>query len=183
MKNLEKYIKQETSEFRVDQGDIYSNICFFRYFDITSEKVNLNKIEFSNVLVLSQTCDLCRESEEKNSILSVLVVPLFPLEEFKTGEHLSELDVKTEPNSKKLIDRYKKKEHIRYRIIEFDQEERIKYNIPDDLVVDFRYFFTADISQFNYEKYKVSLNSIFREDISQAFSSYLSRIGLPEVKK
>ncbi len=183
MKPCKKFIKQSAKEFRVDQGDIYSNISFFKCIDISSGNLNLNKLDFSNVLVLSQTCDLCRESEKGNSILSVLVVPLFPLEEFKLGKHLEGLGVETDSVSTKVIERYRKKEHVRYRIIDLDEEEKIKYHLEDSFVIDFRYFFTADISQFSRKKYKISLNNLFREDISQSFSNYLSRIGLPEIKK
>ena len=183
MKSCKKFIKQTAKEFRVDQGDIYSSISFFKCINVTEGNLNINKLDFSNVLVLSQTCDLCRESEKENSILSVLVVPLFPLEEFKEGKHLIELGVECEPAGNKVIDRYRKKEHVRYRIIDLDEEERIKYHLEDSFVVDFRYFFTADISQVSRRNYKISLNILFREDISQSFSSYLSRIGLPEIKK
>jgi hypothetical protein len=47
-------------------------------------------------------------------------------------------------------------------------------------VADFRYFFTADISQFSYKKYVTTVKPLIREKISQKFSNYLSRIGLPE---
>ncbi len=183
MKSLKKFIKQPTKEFRVDQGDIYSGISFFRCIDVSSDNLSINKLDFANVLVLSQTCDLCRESEKENSILSVLVVPLFPLEEFQAGKHLEALGMSVNPIPKKIIERYRKKEHIRYRIIDLEEEEKIKFHLEDSFVIDFRYFFAADINQFSRDKYKISLNNLFREEISQSFSNYLSRIGLPEVKK
>ena len=55
MKPCKKFIKQSAKEFRVDQGDIYSNISFFKCIDISSGNLNLNKLDFANVLVLSQT--------------------------------------------------------------------------------------------------------------------------------
>lgn len=183
MKPRKLLIRRSTRNFQVDQGDIFSSITFFRYFDIKDDAINLNKADFSNVLVLSQTCDLCRESEKSGSILSVLVVPLFTIEDYKSGRHLEELGIVEKPKDKGVIDKYRKKEHYRFRVLDFSDDEKIKYNLEDSFVIDFRYFFTADINQFNKKKYKVSLNELFREEISTAFSSYLSRIGLPDIKK
>ena len=183
MKPRKLLIKHSTKTFQVDQGDIFSSITFFRYFDIKDGAINLNKANFPNVLVLSQTCDLCRESEKSGSILSVLVVPLFPVEDYKSGIHLEALGIVEKPKDKGAIDKYRKKEHYRFRVLDFTDDEKIKYKLEDSFVIDFRYFFTADINQFSKKKYKVSLNELFREEISTAFSSYLSRIGLPDIKK
>jgi len=65
--------------------------------------------------------------------------------------------VETDSVSTKVIERYRKKEHVRYRIIDLDEEEKIKYHLEDSFVIDFRYFFTADISQFSRKKYKISM--------------------------
>jgi len=45
--------------------------------------------------------------------------------------------------------------------------------------VDFKYFFTADMSQFSKEKYVSSIKPCYREELSHNFASYLSRIGIP----
>lgn len=77
MKPCKKFIKQSAKEFRVDQGDIYSNISFFKCIYISSGNLNLNKLDFSNVLVLSQTCDLFREdiSQSFSNYLSRIGLP------------------------------------------------------------------------------------------------------------
>ena len=175
--------KRTTAKLKVNQGDIYSSITFFRNIEIVSGRLDYNAVEFANILVLSQTCDLTRESEESGSILSVLVVPMFPLEEYLQGTHLSKLGIAENPSSKKLIDKYKNKEHNRYRVLEFSQEDKIKYYLEDSFIIDFRYFFTVDIKQFKRKNYKASLNELFREEITSSFSDYLSRIGLPDIKR
>ena len=83
----------------------------------------------------------------------------------------------------KLIKRYSQGEHERYHIIEIKNSDKDKYNIPDNYIIDFRYFFTADIKQFTKEKYVMSLDDLFREKVTQRFSNYLSRIGLPVVNE
>ena len=182
MKPRELLKKRTTAKLKVDQGDIYSGIIFFSNVEIKKGNVDYNTVEFSNVLVLSQTCDLNRENEENGSILSVLVVPMFPIEEYLQGTHLSKMGITEDTKSKKLIDRYRSKEHSRYRVLDFTLDDRIKYSLEDSFIIDFRYFFTADIKQFKRKNYKTSLNELFREEITNSFSDYLSRIGLPDIK-
>lgn len=167
---------------KVDQGDIFSSITFLSSFEIKDGRAQFRNVDFDDVLVLSQTCDLNREYEKSGSILSVLVVPLFPLEDFINGRHLAALGISGDFISKKVIERYRKKEHYRFRVLDFSKNDKIKYGLRDSFVIDFRYFFTIGIEQFGKGKYKASLNELFREDITAAFSGYLSRIGLPDLK-
>lgn len=182
MYNLVK--KRNDELIQVDQGDIYSNIIFFKNIHIADGELEVEECDFSKVLVLSQSCDLHREqekSENENGILTVLVVPLFEVETFKKGEHLINIGKQFEEVGKKLIARYATGEHERYHIINIKSDDKRKFNIPDDFIIDFRYFFTADIKQFKKEKYVMSLEPLFREKVTQRFSNYLSRIGLPIV--
>lgn len=167
---------------QVDQGDVYRYIQFYKSVEMLDEEMEVEECKFDYALVLSQSCDLHREQEKidvKNEILSVLVVPLFRLEEFKKGTHLSNIGKTCEETSKKLIERYSKWEHERYHIIDIDEKNKLKYEISDSFVIDFRYFFTADISQFSKDNYICSLESLYREKVTQRFSNYLARIGLP----
>lgn len=182
MYNLVKYRIDE--QIKVDQGDIYKDINFYKSLKIIDGELEIEEANFQNVLVLSQSCDLHREQElEGNEILTVLVVPLFEVETFKKGKHLTEIGKECEVVSEKLIKRYSQGEHERYHIIEIKHSDKDKYNIPDDYIIDFRYFFTADIKQFTKEKYVMSLDDLFREKVTQRFSNYLSRIGLPIVNE
>ena len=176
-------VKKRNDEIiQVDQGDIYSDINFFKNIDIIDDELEIEECNFKKVLVLSQSCDLHREQEnEDTEILTVLVVPLFEIETFKRGEHLINIGKKCNEVSKKLIDRYATGEHERYHVINIKQEDKIAFGIPDDYIIDFRFFFTADIKQFKKEKYVTSLEALFREKVTQRFSNYLSRIGLPMV--
>lgn len=182
MYNLVKY--REDEQIKVDQGDIYKDISFYKNIEIVDGELEIEEANFQNVLILSQSCDLHREQEQEgNEILTVLVVPLFEVETFKKGEHLKEIGKECQEVSTKLIKRYSTGEHERYHIIEIIKSDRDKYNIPDDYIIDFRYFFTADIKQFTKEKYVMSLEDLFREKVTQRFSNYLSRIGLPVVSE
>ena len=79
----ERYYKRNNNEILVEQGDIFTNINM-EIFTKKSKNANQEEIIWSNVLVVSQSCDLHREQENKkelpsNEILSVLVVPIFNL--------------------------------------------------------------------------------------------------------
>ena len=61
-------------------------------------------------------------------------------------------------------------------------------NFADDVelvesVIDFKHYFTVTVNYLNsiYEKkYVCSVDSLYRELISQRFSNFLARIGLPD---
>lgn len=186
MYNLIKKRKVNENEIAVDQGDIYQNVTFFNNVELNEneKKLEIDEYNFDKVLVLSQSCDLHREQENiKNDkeILTVLVVPLFDVEEFKKGEHLNSIKKKCDIISDKLIERYTKGEHERYYVIELKDSDKTKYKIPDNFIIDFRYFFTVNIKKLKKEDYLMSLDDLFKEKVTQRFCNYLSRIGLPVI--
>ena len=54
-------------------------------------------------------------------------------------------------------------------------------NMPE-LIVDFKHFFTInrEVIYQNIDKRLCSLDNLFKEKLSQRFSNFISRIGLPE---
>lgn len=57
------------------------------------------------------------------------------------------------------------------------------FEIPD-LVLDFKRYYTVSreyLYDIYNEVYLASLGGLYREDLSQRFANYLSRIGLPEL--
>ena len=70
-----------------------------------------------------------------------------------------------------------KNQHDRFHFLPTDA----KNDMPN-LILDFKHFYTVpreEIYAIHKTKYKISINALFREDISQRFANYLSRIGLP----
>ena len=177
--------KRDLSYKIIEQGDIYKKIKLYRNIKVSENDVEVNEVEFENVVVLSQTCDLERiYDKDPNSVLSILVAPLFLLEEFKNGSYLDYVNIKTDQIKKeKSLEKYKTGENLRYYLLDIDDETKIKNNLLDSFIVDFKYFFTADMSQFSREKYVASISSFYREALSHNFANYLSRIGIPVEKK
>lgn len=54
-----------------------------------------------------------------------------------------------------------------------------------ELVIDFKHYYAIPrdtLFRMYPEHYLVTINQLFRESLSQRFSNYLSRIGLPELE-
>lgn len=177
--------KRNLSSKLIEQGDIYKKIKLFRNIKVGDNDINVDEVEFENVVVLSQTCDLERIYDTNpNAVLSVLVAPLFLLEEFKNGTYLDFVNIQTDPIKKdKALKSYRSGEKPRFYLLELDEKTKIQNDLIDSFIVDFKYFFTADMSQFSKENYVASVAPFYREAISHNFASYLSRIGIPIEKK
>jgi hypothetical protein len=60
--------------------------------------------------------------------------------------------------------------------------EKADIGLPP-LVIDFKHYYTLpreDVYKIFSAKYKISIDALYREDLSQRFAHYLSRIGLPQ---
>lgn len=180
----------EDASARIQQGDILSNVEYIESVQIEDGVVKISKIVFPLVIVLTQDCDLTwdyesRTVEGKNQdkyLFSVIVAPLYNYEHFINGEHLSDLGQtmatisrkETKTDNKNL----RQNETPRYHYLEFDDHVPIVNS-----VIDFKHYFTVSIEQLRKHKeshYICTVSPLFRERISQRFSNYLSRIGLPE---
>lgn len=180
------------SDGQIHQGDIYKDIDYIEYAEIVDGRVEISKIRYQYVMVLSQECDLTQDYSERKKdsndskvfdklLQSVIVVPLFNYEQFRTGSHLSNFGYTMATdysNPKKTPAKtLKQNNNPRYHYVEFDDTIPI---IPS--VIDFKRFFTVDINtlyKFRSQNYVCSLNPLFRERVSQRFANFLSRIGLP----
>ena len=81
---------QKTISDRVSQGDVYKNVEFIDSITEENGIIEINKIIFPYVIILTQDCDLAQDftfrSDDKKSddklILSVLVAPIYNSEHF-----------------------------------------------------------------------------------------------------
>lgn len=182
------------SDGQVHQGDIYRDIDYIEYANVVDGRVEISKIRYQYVMVLSQECDLTQDfterqkNPEKDTITydkilqSVVVVPMFNFEHFKDGSHLSNLGftmAKDYTNqSKTPAKTLKQNNNPRYHYLAFDESIPI---VPS--VMDFKRFFTIDINtlyKMRADHYECSVDTLFRERVSQRFANFLSRIGLPD---
>jgi hypothetical protein len=177
---------------RISQGDIYQNVEFIEYAIEQEGIIEISKIVFPYVIVLTQDCDLNQDytvrwgrnetSNHDKKIISVIVAPLYNSEHLYAGEHLSELKMKmAKINKEKTPGKtLRQNQTPRYHYLEFP------FNVPIVAsVIDFKHYFTVNVEylkKHKKENFICQIGPIYREDVSQRFSSYLSRIGLPDLK-
>lgn len=139
---------------------------------------------------MTQDCDLeqdfrYRTTAVKNQdkiLQSILVCPAYGWEDFIKGDHLQDYKLKMETISgsdqKKKI---KQQQVPRYHYLDEDLEKQIA-----PLVIDFKHYYTLPVEFLMHiykEHYAYSIEELFRESLNQRFSFYLSRIGLPEIRR
>ena len=180
---------------QIHQGDVFLDIDYIEHADIIDGHVDISIIRYPHVIIMSQECDLTQDYDERYStedkkksndklLHGIIVAPMYNYEHFREGKHYSNLGYTMCTdfiNQNKTPSRMlKQNNNPRYHFMEFDSSIPIV-----DSVVDFKHFFTVDISslyKYKKEKYVCSLDALFRERLSQRFANYLSRIGLPTDK-
>lgn len=172
---------------RINQGDILVNVEFIESVKDYGENIEINKILFPYVAVLSQDCDLEQDSRTQESVaskinedkflLSVLVAPLYNYEHFREGTHLRELKRQTQRINSDYGRYVKENRDARYHFLHFPDNIDIV-----DSVIDFKHYFGVSVlSLVEYKKnnYICTIKELYREQVSQRFANYLARIGLP----
>lgn len=182
---------------RLEQGDVYSNIDYIESIETIENDIFIKKIVFPYVVVLSQDCDLeqasayYRETEkpydQDKKLLSIIVAPLYNEEMFLKGEHLADATINYKmqiftkmKTGNKLTTQYRNlidNKNPRYYYLSFKNK-----TIMPPSIIDFKHFFCVDISYLNScrrEKFICKIKALYRESITQRYSHFLSRIGLP----
>lgn len=175
---------------RICQGDIIRDVDCIEYAIEKDGVIDVSRIYFPYVAVLTQDCDLeqdfkIQHTPEKpvkdKKLISVLVAPLYNAEHVFMGTHLSDLTIPMEPIKKNstaggfLLNN----QRPRYHYLEFPPDIQL---VP--LVIDFKHYFSVNANyliKLRPTNYVCTLSALYREDISQRFASFLSRIGLPEI--
>lgn len=176
---------------RICQGDIYRNVDFIEYVVEKGGFVEISRISFPLIVVLTQDCDLEQDFKfrygrprtkiktQDKLILSVLVAPLYNAEHVYLGEHLIELGIQMETiNKTKSHGKFlRNNTNPRYHYVKFPKEIPIV-----DSVIDFKHYFSVNVRYLKMEKkqdFICRLPPLYREDVSQRYASFLARIGLP----
>lgn len=178
------------SEPRVCQGDILSDVHYIEDIEIDGDSIEVKRILFPYIIVLTQDCDLQQDHgvrwpkdkvppNQDKKILSALVAPLYNAEHVFTGSHLSDLTMTMEAIKKSgtkggmLV----QNGTPRYHYLKFGPNVQIV-----DCVIDFKHYFsvnTARLTKHKQDHFVCKVGELYREDISQRFAAFLSRIGLP----
>lgn len=170
---------------RIEQGDLLSDIPISQVLAINEKEIISIDINFHHVLVLSQDCDLEQffnaQNKDKNNIgpylHNVIITPCFYRDEIESGKCLEYMQITQEPLSRKIIEKIHKDELMRYQHIRKED----KLFIPD-LYIDFKAYYAISptylYSMYN-KSYLATINALFRERITQRYTNYVGRIGIP----
>lgn len=174
---------------RVRQGDIFPNVPYYESYVEDKGEFALTVYEFPYVLVLTQDCDLEQNKATRNKnqskpgpvendkhLISVIVAPLYNSEHLLSGEHLSDIGITSQKFNSGLRRPVISNQNSRYHYIEFDESA-----VLPNSIIDFKHYFTISLNwlERNINDRTCGLNPLYRELVSQRFSNYLARIGLP----
>lgn len=185
---IDKYYDQHNCQ-RICQGDILKD---FKFNTIKSDDSEVVEYYFPFIIILSQDCDLqygllVSSDLSHGPITStqylhnIIFVPAFPVDAVKSGEHLLSL-------FNIIQDKLDSKQ---FKLIKKNRNERYHYLINDldlqipELLIDFKAYYTLSQEYFSAKhkpSYVATINELFRERLSQRFSNYINRIGVPEIQ-
>jgi hypothetical protein len=177
---------------RASQGDVFRDVEYIEYAVQKRGILEVSKIVFPVVVVLTQDCDLEQDARNRRAsaaktddkkLFSVLVAPLYNAEHVFEGQHLSSLDLTMEPinKGKSPGKTLMQNERPRYHYINFPPEVPV---VPS--IADFKHYFSvssAYLRELRPKNFICRLCELYREDLSQRFAAYLARIGLPDMIK
>lgn len=191
----------------IHQGDILTNVEYIEYADIIDGNIEISKINFPKVIVLTQECDSIQDYNNRKEclvkmkgneeiktnqfLLSTIVAPLYNLSDIITGDHLSNIKIIENGNLTDCSLKYERINSEKKGNLISNQLDRYHYIKIDingkyvEYVIDFKHYFTVNTERIiNHKKnnFFVSISPVFRESINQRFSNFLCRIGLPETE-
>jgi hypothetical protein len=194
----EQYVTHDLS--RLCQGDLFQSLVLGVAVEGNSG-FGVQELTFPYVVLISQDCDLQQEHDARKKWEEALATgiykpddpPLFPafqpnvlllpafLEELvRSGEHLKPIyGIKTSTVNSTLWGKIKINGDERYHVLAADSDR----NLPL-LVIDFKTYLSVPKESFApraRKTYRATLNELFREDLTQRFAHYMSRIALPEL--
>lgn len=183
------YFKRTDFLNRIAQGDIFSDIDVQIHSLSTDTELETVTLHLPYAVVLTQDCDLFQDYstradvEAKNHdkrLQTVLLAPAYLATPFRQGEHLLEIDMQMEPKSSEPWKKIAQQNDARYHHL-----KPCPLNTVPELVIDFKHYYSISrdaLSRESSKRYITTLDELFREQLSQRFAAYLSRIAMPDVK-
>ena len=159
-----------------------------KFGDSNAVEYIVKEFKYQFLVVISHDCDLDQydnivQGKYQNAFLPhILLLPAFSENYYRDGIVYKDMyNVEQEPKPKKLLDKIKDNKEDRY----FSLRECKSLGIDNTYIIDFKSYitipYTSIVEQYK-QTYKATINSIFRENLSRKFTTYLSRIALPEIE-
>lgn len=158
--------------------------------NIESEAIDEIKLKFA--VVMSQACDIAqyqRQQDKLNNYLpNILILPLYLFEDFAQRKHIAISNTQEEILSKKQREKYQDRNNgnIDKRYHYIHSQSFISKVEQIELITDFKHYYTISYNLLERQLedcYFGLLKDLYKEQLSQRFCNYLSRIGLPDAKE
>lgn len=170
---------------RLIQGDVLRDVTVYQVESTPDGHEDVHALVLQYAVVVTQDCDLEQDFERRTAgdgvdkyLHSIILLPAFTEGDVKEGKHLELLGLKGPPVGKDQMARIRKLQETRYHFLHPEQD----YQIPP-LVLDFKMSFTVsrdELYRALKKSYLATMEELFREQLSQRFANYLSRIGTPD---
>jgi hypothetical protein len=186
-----KSVYRQHDKKRIRQGDILRDFDFIEwrgFVGANPNKVKLRLRALPYVILLTQDCDLdldftyhtTKQKDDDKFLQSILACPAYLAEQFRKGKHLEEIGLQMAQITSDRWHNITYNSDPRYHFLPASDT----YGMPP-VVVDFKHYYGVHIDMLYdvFDRYyHASLNELFREELSQRFSAFLSRVGVPRFK-
>lgn len=179
------------------QGDIYKDVQYSYISEDNEDSIEIIEYTFPLAIVISQACDVdymsqileIRSGNVNKFMPSILMCPIYDRDEAKNMNHLDaafeELDIVKEKCDATLFNRKEgevidKDWHYRFHALTVKDSTK-KIVLLENALIDFKHYFTVPASYLYSNKVNrlYHLDSLFAEQITLKFSTYLSRVAIP----
>jgi len=145
----------------------------------------IKEIPLEYGVIITQECDLEHDYNNRTNALAanqdkylpnILIIPAYLSESFKSGKHLGDKIVGHAWSTKEM-DKIKNNELIRFHYL----KNNVNIQMPE-LILDFKHLYAINRTVLYQDidgVYLATICELFREYLSQRYTHYLSRIGLP----
>lgn len=186
-----------SEEDNICQGDVFQNVKYAYIDSEDNEGVEVVEFIFPMAIIVSQACDVISMSEmvtNRNGkatkfMPSILMCPIYDVEFAKKSSHLdtafSELRIsRLDGNSDTLFNSAdlkiaQKNWHYRFHPLTVEVKNK---SVLTNALIDFKHYFTVSASYLVNNRYNrlFHLDDIYAEQITLKFSTYLSRVAIPD---
>lgn len=178
------------SSDRLSQGSLLTDVIYRRTVAIEEDGIKIDETTLPYVFILNQDCELEQDfseredSERENNdkhLTSIVGVPAFLSSDLKEGKHFNGFGLTMRRMGSDEWRTVKGNQKERYFYIKENEE----FDLPS-LTLDFKHFYTFKYEELqtfvkdNPSSYKYCINYFHREDLSRRFTSFISRIAIPD---
>lgn len=175
------------------QGDVFKDVKYMYVDSEDDEKIYLIELEFPYAIIVSQACDVYfmsklqkeRGGKVTKYMPSILMCPIYNKALFKVAKHIKDIGIQQDlaieietlynSNHEKIIEN-----GAHYRFYTFDIQVD-HCDVMSNAILDFKHSFSVPTSYLlsNISNRLFSLDTIFAEQITLKFATYLSRVAIP----